>query len=62
MSVAQNIITDLNRVSPVKIYGRVKAVKGMLIELGGIQGSLTIGDHCDIIAKNGRRLTCEVIG
>ncbi len=62
MSTAQNIITELNRVSPVKIYGRVKAIKGMLVELGGTQGSLTIGDHCDIVAKNGRRLRCEVIG
>jgi flagellum-specific ATP synthase len=62
VSLSLNIVNELNRVAPVKVFGRVKAVKGMLIELGGIQGSLTIGDHCNVVARTGRRLTCEVVG
>ena len=37
-------------------------VVALLLEGGGVQGSLSFGDHCDIIARNARRVTCEVVG
>jgi flagellum-specific ATP synthase len=45
-----------------KAYGRVTAIQGMLVEIGGIQRSLSIGGRCTVIAGDGRRLPCEVIG
>src|SRR4051794_13818556 len=43
-------------------YGRVAAVMGMLVELGGVPQTLAVGGRCDILARDGRRLPCEVIG
>ena len=58
----KTITSDVERLNPVKIYGRVMAVQGMLIEAGGVQRQLSLGDRCDIVARDGRRVTCEAIG
>src|SRR5690349_7564430 len=34
----------------------------MLVELGGVPQTLAVGGRCDIVARDGRRLPCEVIG
>jgi flagellum-specific ATP synthase len=43
-------------------FGRVTAIQGMLIEIGGIQRSLSIGGRCVVSANDGRPLPCEVVG
>jgi flagellum-specific ATP synthase len=45
-----------------RIYGRVTAIQGMLVEIGGIQRSLGIGSRCIINADDGTRVPCEVVG
>jgi len=57
-----NIINEINHLPDHRVYGRVSAVVGLLIEVSGVEGALSIGDHCNIIARNGRNLLCEVIG
>jgi flagellum-specific ATP synthase len=34
----------------------------MLVEVGGVQRRLSIGDRCQIAARGNRQLTCEVVG
>jgi flagellum-specific ATP synthase len=43
-------------------YGRVAAVMGMLVEIAGVPDTLAIGGRCDVMARGGRRVPCEVIG
>ncbi len=57
-----NISKEVNRLPDYKVFGQVTDVVGLLIEVGGVQGSLAVGDHCDIIVRDDRRITCEVIG
>ncbi|MCH7936891.1 MAG: flagellar protein export ATPase FliI [Proteobacteria bacterium] len=57
-----NIAKEVDRLSDHKVFGKVTDVVGLLIEVGGVQGSLSVGDHCEIIARNDRRVTCEVVG
>ena len=42
--------------------GEVSSIRGMLIEVGGIENFVSIGDHCSITTRNGREVTCEVVG
>ena len=56
-----NILADLERLPEVKTFGRVVAIQGMLVEIAGVQGALSIGDLCHLEGRK-RRLTCEVIG
>lgn len=45
-----------------KMYGQVTNIVGLLIHVGGVTGSLSVGDHCIIHARGGRKVTCEVVG
>ena len=53
---------EINHLSDYKIYGQVTNVVGLLIHVGGVAGSLSVGDHCVIHARGGRKVTCEVVG
>lgn len=57
-----SLIAELERIPEHRHYGRVTAVQGMLVEIGGVQRALSIGSRCTLEAKGGRRVVCEVIG
>ncbi len=57
-----NIINDLGKVPSRRLYGRVLGVQGMLVEIGGVQTALSVGDRCDVVARGDRRVPCEVVG
>lgn len=38
------------------------AVLGLLVEAGGIERRLSIGDRCTVYARGGRQVPCEVVG
>jgi flagellum-specific ATP synthase len=56
------IINDLAKIPDRRIHGRVVGVQGMLVEIGGVQTSLSVGDRCWLVARDGRRVPCEVVG
>lgn len=63
MSVlGQNIVDEINHLSGYKVYGNVANIVGLLIQVSGIQGSLSIGDHCVIHARDGKQVICEAVG
>lgn len=57
-----NIINEIERLPDFEIYGQVAAVVGLMVEVSGVEGVFSIGDHCDIIARAKRRIACEVVG
>ncbi len=57
-----NLISDLSQVAEYRLYGRVTAVQGLLIEVGGVERNLSIGSRCNVVSATGRRVPCEVIG
>ncbi|MBL6945343.1 MAG: flagellar protein export ATPase FliI [Rhodospirillales bacterium] len=57
-----NIAKEVGRLPDQKIYGRVSAVVGLLIEVEGVEGHVSVGDHCALIGRDGRRVNCEVVG
>ena len=58
----QNILHEIERLPDYEVFGRVTAISGMLVEIGGAHGALSVGDRCDRIARGGRRVSCEVVG
>ncbi|SEH51574.1 flagellum-specific ATP synthase [Magnetospirillum fulvum] len=60
--LVRNLINDIERVPAIQVYGRVSGVQGLLLEAGGIQRTLSVGDRCAVVARDGRRVICEVIG
>ncbi len=57
-----SLLTNLTRIPEYHLYGRVTAVLGMLVEVGGVQRRLSIGDRCRIAARGRQHLACEVVG
>lgn len=57
-----NLIGELERIPPYRIYGRVTGVMGMLAEAGGLPRSVAVGGRCGIVTRYGARLPCEVVG
>ena len=58
----QNLVSDLAQIPEHRRYGRVTAVLGMLLEIGGVPESLAVGGRCEILGRYGSRLPCEVVG
>ncbi|MBL8645468.1 MAG: flagellar protein export ATPase FliI [Rhodospirillaceae bacterium] len=57
-----SILNELDRMATHHIYGSVAAVNGLLIEVAGVQNNLSVGDRCTIHSRDGRLVTCEVVG
>jgi flagellum-specific ATP synthase len=55
-------INEIERLPEIRHFGRVTAVLGMLVEVGGIERRLSIGDRCTVTARGDRQVPCEVVG
>jgi flagellum-specific ATP synthase len=60
--LTQNILGEIDRLASTRVYGQVTGVLGMLVEVSGVQGHLSIGDHCRIATRTGAEVLCEVVG
>jgi flagellum-specific ATP synthase len=56
------VLRGIGRVPERRIYGRVAAILGMLVEISGLDGSLSIGARCDLVGRSDQRVGCEIIG
>ncbi len=54
--------SDLDHLPAHRLYGRVTSVLGMLVEVGGMHGAISVGGRCQIAARDGRRVLGEVVG
>lgn len=56
------MITEIAALPDYRVFGRVAAVQGMLVEVGGVERRLSIGGRCRVITRGGRVVPCEVVG
>lgn len=56
------LFNEIADISKVRVYGRVTAVLGMLIGVGGAAQAFSVGDRCTVIANDGCEILGEVIG
>ena len=59
--LVRSLISDVDRLSTVRFYGKVDSVQGLLIEAVGLGKSLSLGDRCQVIGRD-RRIICEAVG
>lgn len=58
----QSLIDDVSRIRSTRVFGRVRGVLGMLVEIVGVQAYLSIGDRCRLLSRHGGKVICEVVG
>jgi len=59
--LVKSLIADVEHIPSVRMYGRVEGVQGLLVEAGGLNRSLSVGDHCQIFGRS-RQVVSEVVG
>ena len=58
----RGLLAELDHIPDVLHFGRVTGVHGLLVEVGGIEQKLSIGDRCRLLARGGHPIACEVVG
>jgi len=57
-----SVLAELERLPTHRLYGRVAAVQGLLVEIGGIARALAVGSRCHLQARGDREVLAEVVG
>ncbi len=58
----KSLITEIEAIDDVEVFGRVKAVQGLLIDVVGPLRELRVGGRVRIETGPGETLECEIIG
>ena len=58
----KSLISEIDEIDEVEVFGRVKAVQGLLIEIVGPVRELRVGGRAAIETQSGNTLACEIIG
>lgn len=56
------LAADIDAIEEIEVFGRVKAVQGLLIEVVGPVRELRVGGRVRIETQGGSSLACEIIG
>ena len=46
-----NLVSEIDKIAEFRLYGRVTAVLGMMVEVGGVDRALSIGDRLYLQAR-----------
>lgn len=57
-----SLLSEIDRLATHQVFGKVAAVQGLLVEVSGVQNNLSVGDRCNVVARDGRIVPCEVVG
>src|SRR5579862_5037910 len=58
----QALLKEIEAVSPVKRFGRIARIEGLLVEVTGAAGAVSLGGQVSLSTGKGRRISCEVVG
>jgi flagellum-specific ATP synthase len=58
----ENILNEIDRLPEKSVYGRVTGIVGLMVEVEGVVGELSIGERCNLIGRSDRCVMCEVVG
>ena len=61
-SILSDLAEEIEKIPSYIVFGRVTAVLGMMVEIGGVERALAIGDRVHLNNKRGGKVTCEIVG
>ncbi|HXK54512.1 MAG TPA: flagellum-specific ATP synthase FliI, partial [Hyphomicrobiales bacterium] len=62
MHPIQALREEISSQPPNRVYGRVVAIRGLLVEVAGPVHVMSIGSHVEIDSADGKTVHCEVVG
>ncbi|HYD19195.1 MAG TPA: flagellar protein export ATPase FliI [Patescibacteria group bacterium] len=57
-----NLSDSIHELTDFQLFGRVTKILGMLVEVGGVERELAIGDRCNLMPRGADPIPCEVVG
>lgn len=57
-----HILHEIEKLSPVHVYGTVTKILGLMVEVAGIADRLSIGAMVMLCPSDGREIPCEAVG
>ena len=61
-TILSDLASEIEKLPDYLVIGRVTSVLGMMVEIGGIERALSIGDRLHLRGKRGDKVPCEVVG
>jgi flagellum-specific ATP synthase len=61
-SFIENLSHSIEELPDFQLFGRVTKILGMLVEIGGVEKELAIGDRCRLMPRGADPVPCEVVG
>jgi flagellum-specific ATP synthase len=58
----QALLKDIDSVSPLTRFGRVARIEGLMVEVTGAAGAVSLGGQVSLTCSNGKKIPCEVVG
>ena len=58
----KNLEKSVDNLAEYQLFGRVTKILGLLVEVGGIERDLSIGDRCNLRPRGAEPIPCEVVG
>ena len=58
----ESLAARVKGLADYQLFGRVTKILGLLVEVGGVERELSIGDRCNLTPKGVDPIPCEVIG
>lgn len=58
----QALLKDIESVPPLRRFGRVARIEGLLVEVTGAAGAVSLGGQVSLSSSNGKLIPCEVVG
>lgn len=57
-----HLVREISRLEPIKYFGKVSKISGLLVECVGLEKLMSIGSRCKVYPREGKPITCEVVG
>lgn len=58
----EDLISEIELIKPESVFGKVSAVKGLIVEVIGLYQNCSIGSYCEITTQQGQKIMAEVVG
>ncbi|MEJ0028199.1 MAG: flagellar protein export ATPase FliI [Rhizomicrobium sp.] len=56
------LLKDIAAITPVRRFGRVARIEGLLVEITGAAGAISLGGQVRLTSGSGKQIPCEVVG
>src|ERR1700742_3826379 len=56
------LLKEISAVPAIRRFGRVARIEGLLVEVTGAAGAISLGGQVQLTLSSGKRISCEVVG